>query len=100
MIDSSHITERGLEYYVEATHGYRTSLFPESGMQAPNALQVSIPEMEFPQMTLASLYQMISIPFSTNGQDLHQLFFDNLGSYDPKKYRIFDYIGGRYTENH
>ncbi|UCF62880.1 MAG: choice-of-anchor D domain-containing protein [bacterium] len=95
-LDSSDITERGLEYFVKVDHGYRTTILPETGMSNPSAIQVSIPQMNFPQLTLQSEYKMISIPFSTFGQTLYDLFYDDLGPYDPAMYRFFDYIPGQF----
>jgi hypothetical protein len=98
-IDSSHITERGIEYYVSVNQGHTVTEFPENGDNQPNAVTVQIPYMAFPERTHALTYQMISLPFATPGQTLDDLFLDNLGPYNVNNYRIFECTNGaNYTE--
>ncbi len=90
-INATEITERGLEYYVRAYHGFNSTLHPENGENKPNSIQVDVPQIEYPESTKEGFYQMISVPLNTSDQDLTQMFLDDLGSYDNTKYRIFDY---------
>ncbi len=89
-IDSNIITEQGVEYYVIAHQGQTISLFPDEGWEEPVALVVQIPFLRFPYQIPEESYRMISLPFSTQGQNLSDLFVDNLGPYDNSKYRIFE----------
>ena len=98
-IDSTFITEQGLEYYVHVNQGMTKSVFPDTGDENPIAVTVRIPYMKIPGQIPAKTYQMISLPFSTNDQDLGDLFVDNLGIYNPSIYRIFECRDGNgYTE--
>jgi len=98
-IDSNIITEQGVEYYVIAHQGQTISLFPDEGWEEPIALVVQIPFLRFPYQIPGESYRMISLPFSTQGQNLTDLFVDNLGPYDNSKYRIFEcHDGSGYSE--
>ena len=89
-IDSTQVTESGLEYYLEVYHGWTITEYPVTGAVLPSGISVFIPEMDFPGATREALYQMISVPFSTAGQNLGDLFFNNLGPYNNTQYRFFD----------
>jgi hypothetical protein len=93
-IDSNYITEQGVEYYVLVHQGQTLSEYPENGLENPLVKTVQIPSMNFPESLPAKTYQMISIPFSTSGQDLNDLFQDNLGPYNKNNYRIFECSNG------
>jgi hypothetical protein len=93
-IDSNFITEQGVEYFVLVKQGQTVSVYPDGGEDNPIAKTVQIPYIEFPALIPAKTYQMISLPFSTSGQDLGDLFIDNLGPYDDSKYRIFECLDG------
>ncbi len=89
-LPESLITERGLEAYFEIEHGGRQTLYPENGAQSPLYLSVFIPQKAFPFATKKEKYQMISLPFFSD-LSLKDLFADELGNYNPEKYRIFDW---------
>ncbi len=90
-VESTRITERGLEYYIQTYHGFRTTLSPENGLEHPVFLPVSVPQLSFPLQTKKKRYQQISVPLNTSGQTLSTLFEDDLGAYDSDSYRVFDY---------
>ena len=85
------MTTYGLQYYLKVVHGGAKSICPDDGKVNPLSLTIKIPEYNFPKSTLAEEYQMISIPFNSNGQTLRELIGDELGSYDNTQYRIFDW---------
>jgi hypothetical protein len=98
-IDALLVTERGLEYYVQADYGPSSTCYPVNGGQGYNAIQVAVPQIKFPWQTKKEIYQMISIPLATSGQDLQTLFQDELGPYDNTKYRIYELTDGiHYSE--
>ncbi len=98
-IDSNLITERGLEYYIQANHGWTSTDMPQNGVMNPNIILVEIPQIQFPKLTKKEIYQKISIPFASAGQTLKELFEDELGVYNDDIYRIFDCLDGEnYTE--
>ena len=98
-IESQWITERGFEYYMSAYYGWTSTIWPENGIEQPKSIQVAVPSLTFPQKTKKEIYQKISLPLFTYGQTLSDLFEDNLGKYDTKKYRFFDCLDGKtYTE--
>ncbi|MGD9898676.1 MAG: choice-of-anchor D domain-containing protein [Calditrichaceae bacterium] len=90
-IDGQYITSRGLEYYFEAVHGGGKSTYPENGSENPAIAIVSIPAMNFTDLTLQNTYQKISFPANTGGKMLKDLLLDDLGEYDNSKYRLFDW---------
>jgi len=47
-IHGALVTERGVEYYVEVSHGTMLSLYPINGNDMPNAIQVTVPSIQFP----------------------------------------------------
>ncbi len=91
IIPGDWVTARGLEIYFEVYHGGTITKFPENGAQNALNIPVRIPQMEFPYTTRSGRYQMISIPCLAQNQTLSDLFKDDLGSYDPAKYRFFDW---------
>jgi hypothetical protein len=91
IISGEMISERGLEYIVYAGHGGDSTFSPGKDFTTPASLPVSVPYRAFPEMTQKNYYQMISIPFDVQGKSLADLFADNLGDYDNKRYRIFDW---------
>jgi hypothetical protein len=98
-IDAAAVSERGIEYYVYVHHGQTSTLYPSSGAAQPLAIQVAVPQIQFPWQTKKEIYQMISIPLATPGQNLNDLFSDELGPYDNTQYRIYELTNGaHYTE--
>jgi len=98
-INSSFITAAGIEYYVSAFQESRPFYFPDRFSKEYNSIIVTVDKMLFPQMTKASVYQMISLPLDTKNQTLSDLFLDNLGTYNNQNYRLFDcYDGISYNE--
>ena len=98
-IEAAWVTERGFECYLQANYGWTSTVWPEQGPKQPKSVQVAIPSLAFPQKTKKEIYQKISLPVHTYGQTLNDLFADELGSYDVKKYRFFDCTDGQnYTE--
>ena len=98
-MDARLITERGVEYYTEVFHGLSSTLYPVNGNTSPGSLPVTVPDLQFPWQTREAVYQMISIPLATTGQNLNMLFETQLGTYDKSIYRFFDLPDGlEYTE--
>ncbi len=89
-LPSDFLTISGVEAYFKITHGGRETLYPEQGESAPLYLTVTVPEITYPFFTRKEKYQMISLPFRSD-LSLKELFGDDLGSYNPEKYRIFDW---------
>jgi hypothetical protein len=99
LIEGQQVTERGLEYFLLAYHGWTSTFYPEERENKPEYIYVNIPSWQFPYNTQKKVYQMISIPMTTSGQDLGDLFEDDLGTYDNSQYRFFDCENGvDYTE--
>lgn len=99
LIEGQQVTERGLEYYLRAYYGWTSIFYPEEGENKPEYIYVNISSWQFPYNTQKEVYQMISIPMTTSGQDLGDLFEDDLGTYDNSQYRFFDCENGvDYTE--
>ncbi len=90
-IDSNQITMRGLALYFKVYHGGAVTVYPENGAQQPMAVNVHVPQTELPYRMLPEKYRMISLPLNTGQQTLKDLFGDELGSYDPARFRFFDW---------
>ncbi len=91
VIPGQQVTERGLEYYLEVCHGGAITCYPQNGAAEPEIGFVQVPTLSFPDATLNSRYQMISVPVQTGAQNLSDLFQDDLGTYDNINYRFFDW---------
>ncbi len=93
------INERGVEYYTEVFHGLSSTFYPLNGNTLPGSLPVTVHDLQFPWQTREEVYQMISIPLATTGQNMNMLFETQLGTYDKSIYRFFDLPDGlEYTE--
>ena len=90
-IPADWVTARGLEIYFVVYHGGAVTEYPQGGAQNALNIPVHISQMVFPQVTRREQYQMISLPCAAQNQTLENLFKDDLGSYDPAKYRFFDW---------
>ncbi len=90
-VDSSMMTMRGLLLYFKAYHGGRVTLYPTQGAQQAMAVQVHVPHVRFPFFMPPEKYRMIALPLYTAPQTLSDLFTDDLGKYDPYRYRFFDW---------
>ncbi len=90
-IDSDRVTMRGLALYFKVYHGGSVTEYPQKGAQHPLTVNVRVPKTNLPYRILPQKYYMISLPVNTNGQTLKDLFGDELGAYDPAKYRFFDW---------
>lgn len=90
-VDANFITERGLEYFLEVYFSQMELKFPDNGSENPQTVEINIPVLEFPLQTKENVYQHISVPAVTNQQNLSDILNDDLGSYNNRKYRVFDY---------
>ncbi len=96
-IDSSFITMHGLAVYFKVYHGGSVTEYPQDGSQHPLAVNVRLPQIGLPFVTVPQTYRMLSLPVNTNSQTLSDLFGDELGAYDPSKYRFFDWDAAQGT---
>jgi len=82
----SLITDRGLEYYVEASDGAFTTLAPATAPDVPAFLTTSFGDrgMDTPP---AEEYILFGFPFQPSGSAA-QVIQDDLGAYDPANWRL------------
>ncbi|MBD3225957.1 MAG: choice-of-anchor D domain-containing protein [Caldithrix sp.] len=90
-IPGSYFSEQGVQFFVRVKHGGRFTFWPSDGPSNPFSVPVNIDQLSFPAYSKAREYQMISLPVLSGQQNLADLFSDELGPYNPEKYRMFDW---------
>ena len=82
---------RGLEYYIQIANAENTLTYPV--MDAPNNPIAQIirhdAEMEAPVTFYYKQFQMFSIPFNMDNKTVASILEDDLGQFDPYKWRLF-----------
>ena len=102
-IPQQYSTVRGIQFYVLFSDGLTTITYPSVNPELnPASIDVSIPQINFPNLIQTSRYQMISIPLSINASSIDSVFTDDYGPYDDKVWRIFRYdpLVSDYAEYH
>ena len=99
-IPSSIVTERGLEYYIEAKdNSYNTSYNPSINPTiSPHVILVTFYELACPNSTPSNSYRMISVPLNLNLKTPGSILEDDFGSYDDTKWRLIRWQSGEYKE--
>jgi hypothetical protein len=99
IVPSSSISSRGLEYYLSASDGLSTSFDPTNEWKtSPHSIQVNVigfggegltrvaPQ---PSGSTQDGFRMISVPMILDKPDPKAVLEDDLGPYDPQKWRLF-----------
>ncbi len=100
-IPSGTATENGVEYYVlYAMRGGTPRAFPFAGPAEPAFLPANLGTRVRPGGAGASEYELVSVPFAAQPASLAGVLEDDLGGYDPKKWRFgrFAPAAGAYLE--
>lgn len=87
-IPAGLITDRGVEYFVEAidAQGFSVKL-PRQGF---SSLRIAVPNLVSPSKFASEDYRLFSIPMDLERKSVSTVLFDDLGSYDATKWRFFE----------
>jgi hypothetical protein len=98
------ITKFGINYFIRATDGVNFSFHPAVNTETvPNNLSVRltgtnsaglVKDDPQPGGDAAFLYRMISVPLNLQNSDPVAVLEDDLGEYNPKQWRLFQYTPG------
>ena len=95
-IPGDSVSERGIEYWVDVRIPRRTITFPVTDPQsAPAAIRVTVPSLAEPAEHLGLRYRLVSVPLDLSlpaSATLEALLSDELGSYDPTRWRSYRYL--------
>ena len=96
-IPSTAVDELGVEYKMEATNGIGLVLTtPLSSYKNPFTAGLSIPYASFGSDV--SNYRIISVPLDLTAKTVTDVFADDLGTNDIKKWRMYRYASGTTSE--
>jgi|GEM_PF-1691388 len=96
-IPSAYVTERGLDYYLEAFDGINIQRIPETAPGRPAVIRVTLPFLPAIRTEVAD-YQMFSIPSELSNNNAQELLARMIGEYNPEIYRLFRWENGSYIE--
>ncbi|MCD6574264.1 hypothetical protein J7K97_01115, partial [Candidatus Aerophobetes bacterium] len=101
-IPSTYVTERGLEYYIEAedTNGNIATLPETEASVSPYTVRVNFSSLPFPFTTKEGKWQMISVPADLDNPFLDSVLIDDLGTQDNTKWKLYRWntANGSYDE--
>ncbi len=100
-LSPQQITKFGINYFIRATDGFNFSFHPAVNTETvPNNLSVRlagtnsaglVKDDPQPGGDAAFLYRMISVPLNLQNGDPVAVLEDDLGEYNPKQWRLFQY---------
>ncbi len=91
-LEAAAIPTPGLEYFFEAADSAgNRARWPSDNFQS---LQVSSANVAAPLPFVAKRYQLFSVPYLLFNDAPAQILEDDLGSYDPTRWRLFRYQSG------
>jgi hypothetical protein len=91
-LEAAELPAKGLEYYLEAADsaGNRTA-WPAGAPRQFQAVVVASPNVAAPAPLASGRYQIFSFPYRLQNDSPAAALEDDLGSYDPAVWRLFDY---------
>jgi len=99
-IPDSLATLRGIEYYVELTDGIFTRSLPAVNPAAnPSVLNITFSRFDAPVGLNPVTYRMVSVPAELQDPRPSAVFEDDLGPYNPARWRLFRWQQDAYVEN-
>jgi methionine-rich copper-binding protein CopC len=100
IIPDDVISERGIEYYVQAvdSSGNSTTHPPVNPTTAPHILQIVFASLNCPYTTPVNSYRMISVPAILDDSTPTAVLTDNLGVLDRAEWRLLRGQNGVYAE--
>lgn len=101
-IPADSVTIRGLKYRINLTTDYGSVYYPTFGQTELGTSWIEVKtEGETADVTLpAKTYKMVSVPFNADSQSVESILEDDLNSYNPYYWRLFEWVRGDtlYTE--
>lgn len=108
-ITAAQVSTIGINYFIRASDGNNITFFPENWETEPFNLLVRITGTDNkglvkptaqPSGSNGVAYRMVSVPLSLDDRDAETVLEDDLGTYDPKKWRLFQFqtSSGTYNE--
>ncbi len=90
-IPASVVTERGLEYYLEARdiNGNIATVPDVNPDTSPWCVRINFSSLTFPFSTLQKKWQMISVPADLDSPDPNSVLVDDLGTQDNTKWKLY-----------
>ncbi len=90
-IHPEHVTISGLQCRIELQTNYGSIFYPDD-FDTNSMMYIPVyTKNEISPVTIDSVYKMISIPYELDDQSITNLFEDDLDSYDPYKWRMFQW---------
>ncbi|MCP4712563.1 MAG: hypothetical protein GY869_28390, partial [Planctomycetes bacterium] len=94
-VPAGDVTDRGVEFFVAAM-----DVAENITLAGIFGVRVEVPDPGLTRQTPANSYRMISVPMDLDAESVSSVLGDDLGSYDIKTWRLFDWDGGPdYVEN-
>jgi len=98
-IPAEEVKLTGLEYYINITTNQETLTSPRiDPIDNPEALSVRHSGLKAPVVIPHREWKMFSIPFKLDNNDVENVLEDDLGSYNPYRWRLFYWKDGKYRE--
>ncbi|HXG01139.1 MAG TPA: T9SS type A sorting domain-containing protein [Bacteroidota bacterium] len=94
-IPAGAVTLRGIEYFIAFVSNTGYTRFPQSGV---DTIRTRFVQFASPLALGARRYRMISVPADLNNIDKRSVLEDDLGAYDPTRWRFFRWEQDRYVE--
>lgn len=101
-ISATQVSTLGLSYYIQASDGLNTTFSPATNWDTePYNISIRITGTDAqgivksttqPSGSDASSYRMVSVPLNPDAGDAISVLQDDLGTYDPAIWRLFQYI--------
>ena len=88
-IPAASVTERGIEYYIEAENQVcGSSRFPAQGV---NSIRVRVENLvyEHPRLHPEAEYRIVSVPLELDAETPFEMLNEDLGAYDDQEWRFF-----------
>ncbi|MCI0699086.1 putative Ig domain-containing protein [candidate division KSB1 bacterium] len=94
-LEAAEVASKGLEYYLEtADSAGNRAAWPAGAPRQFQAVIVASPNVVAPAPLATGRYQIFSIPYNLQNGSPAAVLEDDLGSYDPTTWRLFDYQPG------
>ena len=88
-IPAASVTERGIEYYIEAENQVcGSSRFPAQGV---NSIRVRVENLvyEHPRLHPEAEYRIVSVPLELDAETPFEMLNEDMGAYDDQEWRFF-----------
>ncbi len=89
-IPAQYSTITGIQFYLFFNDGLNITTYPSLNPDInPASIDVSVPQMNYPDTIKTGQYQMFSVPLAINSPQIDSVFDDDYGPYNSTVWRIF-----------